>query len=136
MSFWEAGHTGWTPPETRPHIYPGITGPCCHTLICPGVVEKIEDGDQDIQHVTALQDKEEEFLGMREGTGGLGQGKDWLRPALSHLGWGDPMLSQSLDPVDPAKSSAPSLHVCRPPAGQSLLTLLKSQSFQKRTSSS
>jgi hypothetical protein len=35
-------------------------------LICPGVVEKIEDRNQDIQHVTALQYKEEEFLGMRE----------------------------------------------------------------------
>lgn len=42
-------------------------------MICPGVIEKIEDGNQDIQDVTALQDKEEEFLGMREGTGGLGQ---------------------------------------------------------------
>lgn len=60
-------------PKLRSHIDPTITSPLLHTLICPGVVEKIEDRDQDIQHITALQDKEQEFLGMREGTGGLGQ---------------------------------------------------------------
>jgi hypothetical protein len=42
------------------------------TLICAGIIEEVEDGDQDIQHITALQHKEEEFLGAREGTGGLG----------------------------------------------------------------
>ena len=31
-------------------------------LVCPGVVEVVEDGDQHLQHVGALQNKEQELL--------------------------------------------------------------------------
>lgn len=36
LSFWEAGQTGWTPPETRPRIYPGSTGPVLSYIDLPG----------------------------------------------------------------------------------------------------
>lgn len=39
-------------------------------MIRSGIVEEVEDGDQDVQHITALEHKEEEFLeGGREQVG-------------------------------------------------------------------
>lgn len=46
-----------------PSCAPAIQCTPLLTLICPGIVEEVEDGDQDVQHVAALQHKEEEFLG-------------------------------------------------------------------------
>lgn len=37
------------------------------TLVCSGIIEKIQDWDKNVQNIAALQHKEEEFLEERGG---------------------------------------------------------------------
>lgn len=60
LSSWEAAQTGQTRPSTgKP---PGSYAHPSLTMIRSGIIEEVEDGDQDVQHITALEHKEEEFL--------------------------------------------------------------------------
>lgn len=64
------GRTGQTTPlqgPLPPCAPPTLCTPLL-TLIRSGIVEEVEDGDQDVQHVAALQHKEEEFLGEGGGS--------------------------------------------------------------------
>lgn len=100
-------------------------------MIRSGIIEEVEDGDQDVQHITALEHKEEEFLEGGSERVGRVRGETPLPHPLPIPG----AFPEAAPSPGLARVAAPHRRAHHGPPGWQP-TLLKSQSFQKRTSSS